>query len=90
MGRFFFFFWEHTGVSAPQRAGTLERVVKYDQEAFAKAWDYLPSSSSDGEDEQRFFFKTFFLPTLFSPWKRGMTAILGPTASFFRPFAHAG
>ncbi|CAN0061435.1 unnamed protein product, partial [Laminaria digitata] len=25
---------EHTGVSARQRAGTLERVVKYDQEAF--------------------------------------------------------
>ena len=33
--------WEHTKVSARQRAGTLGRVVKYDQEAFTKAWDYL-------------------------------------------------
>ncbi|CAN0304317.1 unnamed protein product [Laminaria digitata] len=42
---------EHTGVSSRQRAGTLERVVKYDQEAFSKAWDYLASSSSDAEDD---------------------------------------
>ena len=42
---------EHTGVSRRQRAGTLERVVKYDQEAFTKAWDYLASSPSDGEDD---------------------------------------
>lgn len=28
---------EHTGVSARQRAGTVERVVKYDQVAFNKA-----------------------------------------------------
>ena len=40
---------EHTGVSRRQRAGT--RVVKYDQEAFTKAWDYLASSPSDGEDD---------------------------------------
>ena len=32
---------EHTGVTARQKAGTLERMVKYDQEAFTKAWDYL-------------------------------------------------
>ena len=32
---------EHTGVKARQRAGTLERVVKYDAEALSAAWDYL-------------------------------------------------
>ena len=42
---------EHTGVTARQKAGTLERVVKYDQEAFTKAWDYLAVPTSDGEDE---------------------------------------
>ena len=39
---------EHTGVKARQRAGTLERVVKYDAEAFNAAWDYLASSDSEG------------------------------------------
>ena len=42
---------EHTGVTARQKAGTLERVVKYDQETFTKASDYLASPTSDGEDE---------------------------------------
>ena len=42
---------EHTGVTARQKAGTLERVVKYDQEAFTKAWDYLAAPTSDGEDD---------------------------------------
>ena len=42
---------EHTGVLRRQRAGTLERVVKYEQEAFTKAGDYLASSPSDGEDD---------------------------------------
>ena len=37
---------EHTGVKARQRAGTTERVVKYDAEAFSAAWDYLASSDS--------------------------------------------
>ena len=32
---------ERTGVTARQKAGTLERVVKYYQEAFTKTWDYL-------------------------------------------------
>ncbi|CAN0047978.1 unnamed protein product, partial [Sphacelaria rigidula] len=32
---------EHSGVRVRQRAGTLERVVKYDKDAFTKAWDYL-------------------------------------------------
>ena len=42
---------EHTGVTARQKAGTLERVVKCDQEAFTKAWDYLAAPTSDGEDD---------------------------------------
>ena len=42
---------EHTGVTARQRAGTLERVVKYGQDAFSKAWDYLAAPTSDGEDD---------------------------------------
>ena len=41
---------EHTRVTARQREGTLERVVKYDQDAF-KAWDYLAAPTSDGEDD---------------------------------------
>ncbi|CAM9741400.1 unnamed protein product, partial [Sphacelaria rigidula] len=32
---------EHSGVRVRQRAETLERVVKYDKDAFTKAWDYL-------------------------------------------------
>ena len=39
------------GVTARQKAGTLEMVVKYDQEAFTKAWDYLAAPTSDGEDD---------------------------------------
>ena len=63
-------------MSARQRAGTLERVVKYmirrpslervvkyDKEAFTKAWDYLARSDSDGEDDQRFFFCFLFSDT---------------------------
>jgi len=38
---------EHTGVRKRQREGTLERVVKYDVEAFKTAWDYL----ADEEEE---------------------------------------
>ena len=38
---------EHTGVRKCQREGTLERVVKYDVEAFKTAWDYLAD-----EDEE--------------------------------------
>ena len=43
---------EHTGVTARQRAGTLVRQVKYDQEAFKKAWDYLAASPSDSEEDK--------------------------------------
>lgn len=53
----------HTGVTARQTAGTLEREVKYDQEAFKKAWDYLAASPSDSEEDYNFFF--FFPATLF-------------------------
>ena len=42
---------KRTGVTARQEAGTLERVVKYDQGAFTKAWDYLAAHTSDGEDD---------------------------------------
>lgn len=42
---------EHTGVTVRQRAGTLERVVTYYQEAFSKAWDNLAAPISDGEDD---------------------------------------
>ena len=39
---------ERAGVTARQTAGTLERVIKYDQEAFTNAWDYLAAPTSDG------------------------------------------
>ena len=42
---------EHTGASVRWKAGTLERVAKYYQRAFTKAWNYLASSPSDGEDD---------------------------------------
>lgn len=38
---------EHAGVRVRQRAGTLERVVKYDAEAFGKAWDVLAASDDE-------------------------------------------
>ena len=38
-------------VSKRQRAGTLEKVVKYDKEAFDKAWAWMASSPSDDEEE---------------------------------------
>ena len=54
-GFYWDFFPEHTGVSARQRAGTLESVVQYDQETFAKVWDYPASNSSDGEYDVLFY-----------------------------------
>ena len=42
---------EHTGVRKRQRAGTLERTVRYDKKAFEKAWKWLASSPSDSEDD---------------------------------------
>ena len=39
---------EHSGVKARQKAGTLERVVKYDAEALSAAWDHLASGDNDG------------------------------------------
>ena len=44
-------FVEHTGVRKRQREGTMERVVKYDKEALDKAWAWMASSPSDGEDD---------------------------------------
>ena len=38
------------GVSKRQRAGTLEKVVKYDKDAFDKAWALMASSPSDEEE----------------------------------------
>ena len=73
-GFYWDFFPEHTGVSARQRAGTLESVVQYDQETFAKVWDYPASNSSDGEDDPFFFF--FFFSGIGAEYRH-----------FFRPFA---
>ena len=43
---------EHIGVTKRQRAGTLERVVKYDREdSLIKAWAWLANSPSDDEEE---------------------------------------
>ena len=52
-----------------QREGTLERVVKYDVEAFKTAWDYL----ADEEEEAA-------PPPL--PWEGVKTAIFGLTHFF--------
>ena len=72
-----------------QRAGPLEWVVKCDQEAFSKAWDYLASSPGDGEDDSVFFL-FFVFSSLFSNPKRGtIRPFLGRLISF-RPFMHAG
>lgn len=38
---------EHSGVRVRQRAGTLERRVKYEAEAFGEPWDYL---AEEGEE----------------------------------------
>ncbi|CAN0505402.1 unnamed protein product, partial [Laminaria digitata] len=43
---------EHTGVRKRQREGTLEKVVKYDKEAFEKAYAWLASSPSDDEEDE--------------------------------------
>lgn len=37
---------DHTGVSARQRAVTLETIVTYDAEAFSAVWVYLASSDN--------------------------------------------
>ena len=50
----------HTGVTARQRAGTLETVVKFDySRALKKAWDYLAASPRDSEEVKStsFFFR---------------------------------
>ena len=59
---------EHTRVTARQRAGTFERQVKYEQEAFKKAWDYLAAYPSDSEEDQS-TFSVFSPATRFFPRK---------------------
>ena len=64
---------ENTGARVRQMAVTLERVVKYDVGAFQRAWDFLASSPSDGEDDYiyiYFFFFPFF-PRYFLPPGKG-------------------
>ena len=58
----------------------MEKVVKYDQEALTKAWDYLAKSPSD--DDKKIKKIQLFLGT-FLPLDKGRnTAILGPTDYF--------
>ena len=42
---------EHTGVRKRHREGTLEKMVKYDREAFERAYAWMASSPSDDEDD---------------------------------------
>ena len=42
---------EHTGVRKRQREGTLEKVAKYDKEAFERAYAWMAPSPSDEEDD---------------------------------------
>ena len=42
---------EHAGARKRQREGTLEKVVKYDKEAFERAYAWMASSPSDDEDD---------------------------------------
>ena len=69
---------EHTGVRARQKAGTLERVVKYDQ----AAWDFLAASPSD--DDFFFFFSQHFFTLL--AWERGELRPFLGRHFFLRPF----
>lgn len=39
-----------TGVRKRQKVETLERMVKYDNMVFERAWEFPASGSSDGED----------------------------------------
>ena len=64
-------------------------MANYDQEAFTKAWDYLASSTSDGENDFFFFLFLFFV-TFFSPRYRGEIPPFPDRLMFFRPLAHAG
>ena len=75
---------EYTGVSARQRAGTLERVVKYDQEAFTKAGTIWQRARVMTRTTKKYiFFQLFFVFGAFLPLEKGRnTAILGPTDFF--------
>lgn len=52
----------NTGARKAQKAGTLKRVVKYDKGAFDKAWKFLASNSSDGDDDHFIFFPDSISP----------------------------
>ena len=73
-------------MTARQKPGTLERVVKYDQETITKAWDYLAAPTSDGEDDYVCFVLfcfLFFFRHFLAPPKGGQNAaIFGPTDFF--------
>ena len=73
---------ENTGARVRQMAVTLERVVKYDVGAFQRAWDFLASSPSDGEDDYYLFIFRHF----FSPWERGEIRPFWGRLIFLRPF----
>ena len=47
-------------------------MVKYDQEAFTKAWDYLAAPTRDGEDDYFILFERseFLIPTWVTPQYR--------------------
>ena len=71
---------EHSGVRVRQRAGTSEKVVKYDVDAFKAAWDFL----SDAEDG--YVIKKFFFSDTFCPWERGEIRPFLGRLILLRPF----
>ena len=75
---------EHTGVSRRQRAGTLERVVKYDQEAFTQAGTIWQRARVMTRTTKKYiFFQLFFVFGAFLPLEKGRNkAILGPIDFF--------
>ena len=74
---------EHTGVTVLQRARALERDVKYVEEAFDKAQEYLFIASGSTNGENVFFISAFFCPA----FKVKIRPFSGRLI-FFEPFAH--
>ena len=74
------FFVEHTGVRKRQRDGTLERVVKYDKEAFFRQGSGVDSIESEWWRGRLIHF--FFGDTFFLLGKGRNTASFGPTEVF--------
>ena len=71
-------FVEHTGVRKRQREGTLERVVKYDKEAFFRQGLGLDGIESQWWRGRRIDFSDTFFPL----GKGRNTASFGPTEVF--------